>query len=452
MADTVVNSGISNAGTSWRLFSTGNVEMTFVTGATTIINPGVLGLTLEEAIASFEGQLQALTPAVQITDQEYLDLIEDILGGLPTYSPDTDLSPDAGLRIGIALLPMFMTLSSKGLQNLTSLLGFFPIPVLNSLNQWVVGFQHVIRDDELPFYNSFPMSIPQAIQILLSQIANVFQPLLQNLIRVPLTQGQFDALLGSAIAMGPTRFANSGIPGRVNAGDFPAAAEIRECYNSTNGDYDPAKGFAANTQSMGIQQTTDTEGANTIADPSLANVVEGPASGSNAALHEPAPGMVDAINSAAQGSTSMSPEQAAAALYGFSHAESGLGNQVEASGSTAAGPYHYTQGTWLEYVKNYGNDVPGLSQYSAALKNNPTTALKSQVLDLRYDPVLSSKLTVAAIDRYYMPTLRNNGLEPTLGGLWNVHYLPGSIRSNYANQHNWGAVNTGWTYASRYYR
>lgn len=463
--NTATNSGVSPNGTTWTQYATGNVDLVFKDGSTSTINPTVLGLTLGDAISSFEKQFQTLNETLVLTDQEYADLIEDFIGLESSQeSPQSNgfgsSNPARGLSNGLAQLPIFLSFSEKGLQNLTSVMGYFPLPVRNSLNQWVVGFQHVIDPSELDIYNSFPMSLAQAKQILMDEIIESFVPMIQNLIRVPLTQQQFDSLIGSIATMGPTRFADSGIVPAMNSGDFGGAADIRECYNASNGEYDPAKGFAANNQSLGYQTKTDGNGFQSIMDPGNIGKpstrptpnwpIYTPPKPSNPNPSKPQVNpIISAINAGAKTATTMLPSEMAAILYGFAHHESRLGSEMPPNG---AGLYNYLKTTWLSDVEKYGASIAGLETFAAQLKANPTVAIKQQVAKLRLDPIYASKVLVKAIELYYIPTLRAGNYPVKPGSIWNLYHSPGTVAADITNKFNWSSIELGTKYAAKYFK
>ncbi len=466
---TATNSGVSTNGTKWTQFGNGNVDLVFKDGNTSSINPTALGLTLDAAISSFEKQFQTLNETMILTDQDYMDLIEDFIGTeMPSESSESNTfgyaKPGRGLTNGLAQLPIFMSFSEKGLQDLTSLMGYFPLPILNSLNQWVVGFQHVIDPSELDLFNSFPTSIEAAKELLMGDILGTFTPLLQNLIRVPLTQQQFDSLIGSVATMGPTRFADSGIAPAVNGGDFGGAADIRECYNATNGEFDPAKGFAANTQSLGIQNQTDQSGFGSIADPgTIGSTQPGGRPGlPNSPIYTPPnprptpttppPAInpiIDGINKAAKTATTMSPVDMAAILYGFAHHETRLGNEMPTNG---AGLFNYLKANWLADVEKYGASVAGLETLAAQLKLNPTVAIKQQVNKFRENHLIAGKVLVKSIELYLIPTLRTSNYVVTPGSIWNIYHSPGTLSTDIPNKFNWSSIAMGSKYAAKYFK
>lgn len=72
--------------------------------------------------------------------------------------------------------------------------------------------------------------------------------------------------------------------------------------------------------------------------------------------------------------------------------ESGLNPDAKAKTSSAAGLYQFTSGTWIGLVKRHGDKV-GLEDSARSLRNGAMTpSEKTQLLEKRFDPGLSSEL------------------------------------------------------------
>jgi len=72
--------------------------------------------------------------------------------------------------------------------------------------------------------------------------------------------------------------------------------------------------------------------------------------------------------------------------------ESGLNPYAKASTSSAAGPFQFVNGTWLRMVEKHGDSV-GLSEQAAALRENRLDdAARSNLLALRSDIQISTKM------------------------------------------------------------
>ena len=114
-----------------------------------------------------------------------------------------------------------MKLSDEGLDFVKQAEGFRSRVYLDPNGIPTIGFGHRLRPLE-----SFPGGIaePQASRILLSDIREA-EAGVNRLVRVPLTQGQFDALLDFCFNLGQGRLAASTLLADLNAGRYAAAAE-----------------------------------------------------------------------------------------------------------------------------------------------------------------------------------------------------------------------------------
>ena len=434
------NSGTSQNGTVWVSFSSGLVDLTFANGNTTTINPPSLGLSVIDAIVATEKSHGIVATLDNLTDDVYIDLVDDIVGLTVKDSSfrikegiDTDIIMDRGLPPESAALPMFMDVSETGIKNLVSLIGFFPVPTLNNLNQYVVGYLEVITDDALvQFYRQFPISRTQALSRMLDSIKTTYIPLIQSLIRTPLSQVQFDSLIGSAITMGPTRFGDSGIPEAVNNGDTASAASIRSCYNTTNGEYDPAKGFQANTQAAGIDSAnptqTDAFGNTLLSDPQLSRLPKIPDLSTLETNLLSLPQVVTSIISLfSQTAKTVSVTSLRSIMFGIFH-------QEQLTESNGLGMFKYEKDVWFKHVRDMGVEIPEIATISHSLKKYQTyasapVAVRTSVTALTAQDELQTQLIAMAIEQVYIPSLRENNIQPTPGNIWVAHHYPSSNRN-----------------------
>jgi lysozyme len=114
-----------------------------------------------------------------------------------------------------------MKLSSDGMDLLKKSEGFRNRVYLDVAGFPTIGYGHRLLHPE-----SFPNGIDelQAAQILASDVRDAEQAV-QRLVKVPLTQGQFDALVDFCFNLGAGRLASSTLLKCLNAGRFDDAAE-----------------------------------------------------------------------------------------------------------------------------------------------------------------------------------------------------------------------------------
>ena len=114
-----------------------------------------------------------------------------------------------------------MQLSSKGLALLKASEGFRSRVYLDVDGLPTIGYGHRLLHPE-----SFPNGVceAEAAQILISDIRESEQ-VVRGMVKVPLTQGQFDALVDFVFNLGSGRLHNSTLLADLNARRYEAAAE-----------------------------------------------------------------------------------------------------------------------------------------------------------------------------------------------------------------------------------
>ena len=112
-----------------------------------------------------------------------------------------------------------MELSATGLELIKRSEGFVGRPYNDLAGFSTVGYGHKIVPHE-----SFPSGVtePQAEAILAEDVKKAESAIAQ-LVKVPLTQGQFDALVDFCFNLGAGRLAGSSLLRELNAGQYAAA-------------------------------------------------------------------------------------------------------------------------------------------------------------------------------------------------------------------------------------
>jgi lysozyme len=113
-----------------------------------------------------------------------------------------------------------MQLSAEGLDLIKKSEGFRDRLYRDVAGFPTIGYGHLVKPHE-----SFPNGItePQAATILSSDVQDAEQAV-ARLVKVALTQGQFDALVDFCFNLGAARLAGSTLLRELNAGDYQAAA------------------------------------------------------------------------------------------------------------------------------------------------------------------------------------------------------------------------------------
>lgn len=112
-----------------------------------------------------------------------------------------------------------MEYSDRGLALTKSFEGFRSLAYQDVVGVWTIGYGHVLK-----FGESFgPITDAQATVLLLADIAAAVQ-YVNDVVKVTLTQGQFDALVDFTFNLGVKSLKNSTLLKLVNKGDFTGAA------------------------------------------------------------------------------------------------------------------------------------------------------------------------------------------------------------------------------------
>jgi lysozyme len=113
-----------------------------------------------------------------------------------------------------------MELSAAGLDLLKKSEGFCSRAYLDLAGKPTIGYGHRILDSE-----SFPEAIEEAkAESILREDVRVAEQAVERLVRVPLSQSQFDALVDFCFNLGSRRLAGSTLLAELNSGRYSAAA------------------------------------------------------------------------------------------------------------------------------------------------------------------------------------------------------------------------------------
>lgn len=113
-----------------------------------------------------------------------------------------------------------MQISEKGIELITRFEGFSATPYICPAGKMTVGYGHVIDNKK---QLSYPISEKQAKLILLQDV-NIAERAVRRLVRVPLTQGQFDALISLIFNIGVQAFEKSTLLKLLNSNEIDAVA------------------------------------------------------------------------------------------------------------------------------------------------------------------------------------------------------------------------------------
>ena len=111
---------------------------------------------------------------------------------------------------GIALLKGFEGLRLKAYQDIGGV--------------WTIGYGHTSAAGGMGVYKDLTITYEQAEQLLKDDLARMTYPVIERLVKVPLTQGQFDALASFIYNLGEGQVSNSTLLRLLNNKDYSGAS------------------------------------------------------------------------------------------------------------------------------------------------------------------------------------------------------------------------------------
>ena len=122
-----------------------------------------------------------------------------------------------------------MKLGERGTEILKYFEGCKLTAYQDSVGVWTIGYGHTKG-----VYDGMTITQDQAEQMLLSELEE-YEGYIENMVTVPLTQNQFDALVVWVYNLGPTNFKNSTLLKELNAGNYNAAGQEITRWNKAGG-------------------------------------------------------------------------------------------------------------------------------------------------------------------------------------------------------------------------
>ena len=117
-----------------------------------------------------------------------------------------------------------MKTSDKGLDLIKASEGFEPKPYLCPAGKWTIGYGSTFYADGTPVRDGDqPVTETQAIELLRNTLGQ-YEDAVSRAVIVPLTQGQFDALVDFSYNVGCANFRTSTLLRKLNEGNYVAAS------------------------------------------------------------------------------------------------------------------------------------------------------------------------------------------------------------------------------------
>ena len=127
-----------------------------------------------------------------------------------------------------------MKTSANGIAHIKEFEGFRGKRYLCPANKPTIGYGHVIVDSERATLWNVELTEDQATKLLMKDLVR-FEDAVSAMVAVPLTQGQFDALVSFAYNLGEAKLRSSTLLKLLNAGDYDGARKQINRWVYSNG-------------------------------------------------------------------------------------------------------------------------------------------------------------------------------------------------------------------------
>lgn len=127
-----------------------------------------------------------------------------------------------------------MKTSANGIAHIKEFEGFRGKRYLCPANKPTIGYGHVIVDSERATLWDADLTEEQATKLLMKDLVR-FEDAVSAMVAVPLTQGQFDALVSFAYNLGEAKLRSSTLLKLLNAGDYDGARKQINRWVYSNG-------------------------------------------------------------------------------------------------------------------------------------------------------------------------------------------------------------------------
>lgn len=113
-----------------------------------------------------------------------------------------------------------MKTGRKGLELIKKFEGFYPKPYRDPVGIWTIGYgttYYLIGSKKVAVKSTDkPLTEPEASKILEIQLATIYEPFVNQLVKKPLNQNQFDALVSFVYNLGASALQRSTLLKKIN--------------------------------------------------------------------------------------------------------------------------------------------------------------------------------------------------------------------------------------------
>lgn len=122
------------------------------------------------------------------------------------------------------------SISPKGIELIKSFEGYSSTAYDDGVGVWTIGWGTVVKPDGSPVKKGDVTNVTQATQYLQHDLDR-FERAVNDAVKVPLTQNQYDALVSFTYNVGISAMRGSTALRRLNAGDYKGAADALLSWN-----------------------------------------------------------------------------------------------------------------------------------------------------------------------------------------------------------------------------
>lgn len=126
-----------------------------------------------------------------------------------------------------------MRLSRKGQKFVQSFEGYFPKAYLDPIGVLTIGWGHTNHHE--PKFSAGEVWSREKCEEVFRKDMRLFEDEVKRQVKVPLTQGQFDALVSFTYNCGGGNLSKSSLLRKLNAGDYEGAAQQFQYWNKAGG-------------------------------------------------------------------------------------------------------------------------------------------------------------------------------------------------------------------------
>lgn len=105
----------------------------------------------------------------------------------------------------------------------------------DTVGKWTIGVGSTFLPDKTPVLESTSMTVGDAMTLFESSVRGTYETGVRNMIKVPVTQGMFDALVSMAYNMGVSGLRKTSVITSLNSSDYATAAALIPSTKNNNG-------------------------------------------------------------------------------------------------------------------------------------------------------------------------------------------------------------------------